>query len=72
MNVVHEQLAVVLLRPGSAQVDHGPGMGVTAAQVVAGLAVVVVPLVPGVVPVPGDRLDVVVCVRVKVRARCRS
>ncbi len=44
-------------------------MRVTAAQVITGLAIVIVPLVPGVVPVPGDRLDVVIGVLVEVLPR---
>ena len=69
VDVVHEEFAVVLLGPGSALVDHRPGMGMAAAEVVAGFAVVVIPLVAGVVPVPGDRLDVVISMRVEVRSR---
>ena len=61
-------LAAILLRPGAALVDHQAAVGVAAAGAVgAAVAAVRVRAVP--VQVVGDGLDVVVGVRVEVRAR---
>ena len=54
------------LGPGAALVDHGAGVGVAAAGAV-GAAVAAVRVGAEVVAVVGDRLDVVVGVRVEVR-----
>src|SRR5215831_18527987 len=62
MDVVHEKLAAVLLRPGVAQVDHGAGVGMAAAGGVGASAVGLVPLVADPVAVTGDGLDVGVSV----------
>ncbi len=69
VDVVHEELVAVLLRPGSAEIDHRPGVGVPAADVVAAVAVRLVPLIADPVTVLGDRLNVGVRVRVEVLAR---
>src|SRR5688500_1004982 len=68
VDVVHEELAVVLLWPGAPLIDHRPGVGVAAPQLIRLPAVVVVPLVPRVMPVVGNRLDVVVGVGVEMLA----
>ena len=67
VQVAHEQLAVVLLRPRSALVAHEARVGVPAAGAVAA-AVAAVRRRPDVVPVVRDGLDVVERVRVEVRA----
>ena len=59
---------LVLGRPGTAQVDHRPGVRVAAAGGV-GAAVAAVRVGAEVVPVVGDRLDVVVGVGIEMLAR---
>ena len=68
VDVVHEQRAAVLGRPGAAQVDHRAGVGVAAAGGV-GAAVAAVRVGAQVMPVVGDGLDVVVGVGIEVLAR---
>ena len=68
VDVVHEERAAVLGRPGAAQVDHRPGVGVAAAGRV-GPAVAAVRVGAQVVAVIGDRLDVVIGVGIEVLAR---
>ncbi len=50
---------------GSAEVDHRAGVSVAAAEFIAGEAVVLVPLVADVMPMPGDRLNVAVGERIE-------
>ena len=68
VDVAHEELAVVLLRPRPAEVAHQPAVGVPAAGRVAAV-VAAVRVRPDVVQVVGDRPDVGVRVRVEVLAR---
>src|SRR4029079_3888032 len=66
--IVHEDGSAIFFGPGAALIDHAAGVGVAAAERVGRAAVVVVPLVAGVVAVVGDRLDVVVGIGVEVLA----
>ncbi len=69
VDVVHEELAAVMLRPGTAQVDARTRVGMATADPVRGREVGGVPLVAAPVPVEGDRLDVVEGVGVEVLPR---
>src|SRR4051812_5971225 len=69
MNVVHEDSAAIFLWPGAALIDHAAGVSVPAAERVGLAAVVVVPLIARVMAVVGDRLDVVVGVRIEMLPR---
>ncbi len=68
VDVVHEQRALVLGRPGTAQIDHRPRVRMAAAGGV-GPAVAAVRVGPQVMPVVGDRLDVVVGIGIEMLAR---
>ena len=68
VDVVHEDLVAIFGRPASAQVDHRPGVCVSAAERVTAVPVLLVPLIAGEMPVIGDRLDVVVSVRIEMHA----
>ena len=68
VDVVHEERAAVLGRPGAAQVDHRAGVGMAAAGGV-GPAVAAMRVGAEVMPVIGDGLDVVVGVGIEMLAR---
>src|SRR5690606_39752923 len=57
-DVVHEDLIAVLRRPLSAEVDHCTCVRMAAADVVAAVAIGLIPLIADPVPVLRDRLDV--------------
>ena len=65
MDVVHEDLIAIFFRPGAAQVNHRAGVRMAAARLIGPL-VARVRRAAQVVQVVGDRLDVVVRVRVEV------
>ena len=70
VDVVHEDGVAILLGPGvAAEIDHRAGVGVAAAGRVGPAVAGVRSLVADPVQVIGDRLDVVVGVRVEVLAR---
>src|SRR5688500_9681863 len=64
VDVVHENLPAVFLRPLAAEVNHRAGVSVATAGCVA-LAVAAVRVGAEVVYVIGDRLDVIVRVRIE-------
>ena len=69
VDVVHEQPAAITIGPRAAEIDAGARVGVAAADGVRAVAVGVVPLPAGPVPVAGDRLDVVERIGIEVLAR---
>ena len=70
VDVVHEDRAAILGRPGvAAEIDHRAGMRVPAARRIRPAVAGVRPLVADPVHVVRDRLDVVEDVRIDVSAR---
>src|SRR6266566_802440 len=71
MNVVHEELAAISLRPTVAEIDHQPGMGMAAAHRIGTAIAGVGAFDTGVVDMVSDRLDVVVEIGIERLARFR-
>ena len=69
MNIVHEKLSAITLRPDSPEVNHRPGMRVTTPYLIRGFAIGVVPLIANPVPVVGNGFYVVKGVGVEVLPR---
>jgi len=68
MDVVHEDCVPILVGPRSALVDHRTGVRMPTARI-ARAAVASVRRSANIVPVVGNRLNIGVCVRIKMLAR---